>query len=456
MHIFLFNKSLRCVDNSTLIEQSNLGDVTPIFVFTEQVNPRKNHYFSNNSVQFMVESLHNLQSQINDKHGELYFFHDDLLRCLKQIHKLSPITSLGTNYDYSPYARKRTHELDEFCKKNDIRFICKEDNLLYNILEGATLKKDKQPYTVFTPFKNNCQKTLKIPEPDHHQVSFKKMPLLKQLKSSISDIDQYYTPNKDINVHGGRSNGLSILKSIDKFRTYDKERDRFTYSTTFLAAHNHYGTVSIREVYHACKKNDGLVNELHWRDFYYNLFHTHPYMLGGQVGDENKPFKEKFGKIKWSYDKKLFKKWCDGTLGIPVCDAGMRQMNKTGFMHNRLRMITSGVLSKLCRIPWWWGEKYFATKLVDYDCIQNAGGWGWGCHGIDPQQVFRIFSPQLQGEHYDPECEYIKMYIPELKDVPPEDIHKWDTMYVNYKVYYPPAIDYKEERKETLDMLKKL
>jgi deoxyribodipyrimidine photo-lyase len=454
MHVFLFNKSLRIHDNTTLNAQSLLGKIVPIFVFTEQVNPKKNQYFSDHSVQFMVESLEDLKKDIHKQGGELYFFHDDLIDCLHKLHKKAPFDSLGTNFDYSPYARRRTDELVQFCKKNEIEFVCKEDHVMYDILEGQTLKKDKTPYTVFTPFKNNCQKKLKVPSPVYTTIHFMKQPKWNSLR--VRDIHDYYTFNPHANITGGRTNGLHILSKLDQFHTYDKERDTFTYSTTFLSAHNHYGTVSIREVYEAAKQNTSIVNELCWRDFYYNLFYTHPYMLGGQIGDINQPFKEKFGKIKWVYDKELFKKWCNGTLGIPVCDAGMRQMNQIGFMHNRLRMITSGVLCKLCRLPWWWGEQYFARTLLDYDCIQNGGGWGWGCHGIDPQQVFRIFSPKLQGESYDKECIYIKKYIPELKDVPNKDIHNWEESHVNYTVYYPPAINYKEARKETLAMLANL
>ena len=177
-------------------------------------------------------------------------------------------------------------------------------------------------------------------------------------------------------------------------------------------------------------------------------------MLAGMIGKKNKAFKPKFDQIKWNYNKKLFERWCTGTLGIPSCDAGMRQLNQTGFMHNRLRMLTAAVLTKLLLIPWHYGEKYYATKLLDYDCIQNGGGWGWTVTGIDPTQLFRIFSPKSQSEKYDPDCEFIKKYIPELKDLDPKEIHNWEETYETHLKngikYYKPAIDYSEARKNAL------
>lgn len=460
MNIFLFNKSLRCYDNTTLINQmTEMGSIVPIFVFTEQVNKSKNKYFSNNSVEFMVESLIELSESIKKYGGKLYFFHNDnLINVLKDLHKISPINSLGTNFDYSPYAVHRQELLTDFCKKNNIIFYMKEDHVLYNILEGQTNKENGEPYSVYTPFRNYCLKNLHVPKPN----TFKKFDFIKTTKIEKSeyyisekDIHQFYEYNPNANIRGGRSNGLKILKNMDEFKDYKKNRDIFTYKTTFLSAHNHFGTVSIREVYYATKNKD-IINELIWRDFYYNLFYNNPHVLGGMIGNTNKSFKPKFDHIKWHNDKTLFNKWCNGTLGIPVCDAGMRQLNKTGFMHNRLRMVTACVLTKLLLLPWQWGEKYFATKLLDYDSIQNAGGWGWTAHGVDPNQVFRIFSPKSQSMKFDPECEYIKYHIPELKDVDPKDIHDWENKYINYTIYYKPAINYKENRKKSLEEFKRV
>ena len=461
MNIFIFNKSLRCIDNTTLIHQmKETGNITPIFIFTEQVNKKKNEYFSNNSVEFMIESLHELAQEIKKYNGKLYFFHnDDLIKVLKEIKE---INSIGTNFDYSPYAIQRQSFLKDFCNKHNITFYMKEDHVLYNILEGDTNKADGTPYSMYTPFRNHCVKNLKVREIDtFKKFIFKKNIVLEDNKYyiSIKEINKFYEYNEFANIRGGRNNGLKILKHLDKFKDYTEKRDLFTYNTTFLSAHNHFGTISIREVYYRAKElltNTGFINELIWRDFYYNLFYNNPHMLNGMIGGENKSFKPKYDKIKWSNNKTLFEKWCTGTLGIPVCDAGMRQMNKTGFMHNRLRMVTSSVLVKLLNLPWQWGEKYFAQNLLDYDSIQNGGGWGWGAHGIDPTQVFRIFSPANQSIKFDPDCIFIKKYIPELQNVNNEDIHKWDSNHTKYDIYFKPAIDYKKARKDTLTKLKTL
>lgn len=467
MNIFLFNKSLRCSDNTTLIEQIKIeNNIIPFFIFTEQVNQNKNKYFSNNSVKFMCESLHELSNEISKFNGKLYFFHsDNFIKVFNEIIKKNKINSIGTNFDYSPYAKQRQDLLNEFCIKYNITFYNKEDHTLYNILSGECYKKDGTPYSVYTPYKNHCLKNLTVPLPN----KFKKFNFIKnkELENnkyyiSIKDINNFFIEefNQLSNVLGGRSNGLKILKNINNFKDYSKERDYLTYNTTFLGAHNHFGTVSIREVYFAMEKYKlkGLIEQLIWRDFYYGLNYHNPHMLHGQLHGENKAFKEKFDKIKWNYNDELFDKWCQGKLGIPICDAAMIQLNTTSFMHNRCRMITSNILTKLLLIDWRWGEKYFAKKLLDYDSIQNNSGWLWTCGGIDPQNAFRIFSPQLQSKKFDKDCVYIKKYIPELIDIPNIDIHEWETAYVKYSnVSYPsPQIDYKKAREHGIKEYKKI
>ena len=462
MNIFLFNKALRIYDNTTLIDQIiNEKEIIPIFIFTEQVNQKKNKYFSNNSVQFMCESLHELAKDIDSKDGKLYLFQcDKLINVLKSFQN---INSIGTNFDYSPYAKERQDIIKKFCEKNNIKFYLKEDHVLFNILEEGILKQDKTPYTVYTPFKNHCLKNLTVSEPH----KFKKLNFVKnhELEKNkyylnLKDIDKFYDYNEFANITGGRSNGLKILKNMDKFKDYSKERDYLTFDTSFLGAHNHFGTISIREVYLAMKKDklNSLIEQLIWRDFYYGLSYFHPRMLEGQIGDINKAYRAKFDKIKWNNDKELFKKWCNGQLGIPICDAGMRQLNKIGFMHNRSRMITANILTKLLLIDWRWGEQYFALKLLDYDSMVNSCSWNWTCCGIDPAQPYRIFSPQLQSKKFDKECLYIKKNIPELKDVSNIDIHEWETASVKYPNinYPPPQIDYKKAREYGIKEYKKV
>ncbi len=468
MHIFLFHRDLRIVDNTTLIYQTKEhGSIVPIFIFPpEQIDPKQNKYFSNNAVQFMIESLHELSDDISKYKGEMYFFKGDNLDVLKKIHKKHNIESIGFNIDYTPYARKRDEEIMKWCEKEEIICYAKEDYALFDILDGQTKKKDQTPFLVYTPFKNHCLTNLDVREVDKFKkFKFEKVTKLKSNKYYINEkeLDDLYEDNEDINVHGGRKNGLKILDNLQRLKDYGEKRDILTYKTSFLGAYNHFTPISIREVYEAAEKKLGkksqFVAELIWRDFYINITYFFPRVLEGQISKENKSYREEYDNIKWSYDKKMFKKWCEGKTGFPVVDAAMRQMNTTGFMHNRCRMIVASFLTKDLHIDWRWGEKYFATKLVDYDPMSNSGGWLWSTGaGTDAQPWFRIFNPNTQGEKFDPNCEYIKKWIPELELVPPKDIHKWsetNEKWINDGVEYPePIVEHDKERLQTIKIYK--
>jgi len=467
MNIFIFNRGLRLTDNTTLIHQiKEKGSVVPIFIFTpEQIDPKQNDYFSNNSVQFMIESLHELSDEIKKKGGHMYFLKGDNVKVLKAIHRKEGIESIGSNTDYTPYARKRSDDIQKFCKKEGIEFYEKEDHVLYDILGGQTNKKDNSPYLVFSAFKNHCFNDLKVREVDGFKsFKFDKMENNKYILNE-KDIDDFYEDNPDINVHGGRKNGLKILKNIGHFKDYSKERDILTYKTTFLGAYNKFGPVSIREVYWAMEKqlgkHSGLIIELMWRDFYVNVAYNFPYVLKGQISGKNQSYKKEYDNIKWSQNKKWFNAWCNGTTGFPSVDASMRQLNETGYQHNRARMYSTSFLYKDMHIDSRWGELYFATKLVDYDPMSNSGGHFWvNGSGTDAQPWFRIFNPWTQQEKFDKDCEYIKHWLPELKDVPVKDIHNWYKPEVHEKwlnqgvKYYKPILDHDEERKVTLKLYK--
>lgn len=469
MNIFLFHRDLRLQDNTSLIQQiKQEKTITPIFIFPpEQINKTKNKYFNNNSVQFMIESLHDLYNSISKYNGKLYFFNDDTLTVLKNIHKITKINSIAFNFDYTPFALKRDNSIKKWCSDNNIKCIIHEDYLLYDILTGSTLKKDNTPYKVYTPFKNYCLKNLKVrPINKFNKFIFTKNTNLHNIKGylTIKEINKFYTNNEYINVHGGRVNALKILKNIKNFKNYNNCRDMLNYNTTYLGAHNHFTTVSIREVYYKIfnelGKNNDLINELHWRDYYSNIVYYFPDTLGKQIGKKNLSFKSKMDKLKWKNNNTLVEKWKKSQLGIPICDAAMRQLLITGHQHNRARMITSCVLTKLLLCDWRIGEYYFATKLVDYSPIQNNCGWQWQIGGIDPQQVSRIFSPELQSIKFDKDCKYIKKWLPELKNVPNEHIHNWSEYHKEYLKngikYYPPAFDYSKARKYFLDVYKKI
>jgi len=466
MNIFIFHRDLRINDNTTLIKMiKEMGEIIPIFIFTnDQILKTNNKYFSSNSVQFMIESLNELADAIKEKNGKLYFFTGDNIKILESIHKDYMINSIGYNIDYTPYARKRDKMINTWAENNNIKIYCNEDYALYDILDNQTINQtSKSAYLVFTPFKKYCMKNLTVKKPDKfNSFHFYKKNDLNNSKYIIDkkEIDKFYTSNKDINVNGGRKNGLKILSNIDNWDQYNDKRDSLTYKTTCLGAHNHFSTVSIREVYHKILdklgKTNGLINELHWRDFYINITYFYPRILQGMIKGKNKALKEKYDEIVWSYNKNKFKLWCEGKTGFPIIDAAMNQLNTTGFMHNRCRMVVASFLTKDLHIDWRMGEQYFATKLVDYDPMSNSGGWQWSAStGADSQPYFRIFNPWSQQIKFDKDCEYIKKWLPQLLDVPIKDIHKWYEVWENYKnVYYKPIIVHNDEKNKTLKIFK--
>jgi len=468
VNLFIFHRDLRLYDNTTLIYQHmEQMNCIPIFIFTpEQINPKKNKYFSNNSVQFMIESLHELSNDINEYKGKMYFFKGDNLKVLKSIHKLLEIQSIGFNVDYTPYAIKRDNEIKEFCHNNDITCYFKEDYPLYDILDGKTNKVDGTPYLVYTPFLKHLNSTLDVrPVNKFNKFNFQKKKELETLKYHLDekDIDDFYKENKEINVHGGRSNCLKILTSINKFKDYSKERDFLIYKTTYLSAGLHFNVVSIREVYHKVYSilgpSSGILRELVFRDFYMNIVYNFPYILQGQIKGSNISYKKEFDNIKWSYNKTKFEKFCQGQTGFPIVDACIRQLLKTGYMVNRGRMVVASFLTKDLHIDWRWGEQFFANHLVDYDPINNSQGWMWTTgNGTDAQPWFRIFNPWTQQKNYDKDCEYILKWVPELEQVPIKDIHNWFKPDVNIKYkeinYPPPMVQHDEERIETIRLYK--
>lgn len=459
MNLFIFHRDYRLFDNTTLIEMSKKeGTITPIFIFTPEQITKKNKYRSNNSVQFLIESLFELKESIKEYKGKIHFFYGNYMDVIKSFKN---VNSIGFNFDYSPYAVMRDTKIKEYCIKNNIKFYSKEDYLLYDILNNNTMNKSGSPYTVFTPYKKHCLANLKVRKPNKYN-NFKFTNKVINNKYIINDMKMksFYIENKDINVRGGRSNGLQILKKIKNWKDYNNMRNCMIYKTTFMSAYLHFNVLSIREVFYRILKklgrNNNLINELHWRDFYVNIMYFFPKVLIGMKKGKNKSFREKYDKILWKKNKKHFNAWKKGITGFPIVDACMRQMNTTGYMHNRGRMIVASFLVKNLNIDWKEGEKYFAQTLVDYDPSSNNGGWQWTSGGgTDAQPYFRIFNCWTQSKKFDPNCRYIKKWVPELKDVNNKDIHKWDIKHTDYNLYVKPIVDHKETREKTLKMFKK-
>ena len=447
--LFIFRRDLRLTDNTGLLKAKETCEtMVPIFIFTPEQVSNKNSYKSNNAVIFMIESLMDLKKQIDTAGGKLNTLYGDNITVLRHLIKELEIDCICLNADYTPYSIARDNAITGLCKKMKIDCIISHDQ--YLTVPGSVLNGSGEPYQKFTPYYNTAKK-IKVPEPVRagkiHFVN--KIFVTKYNISLETALEKLTTPNPQLMVYGGRDAGVARLKSAVKTQShYSSTRDLLKNYTSVLSAYIKFGCVSIREVYSAFSGNTDFIRELYWRDFYGNIIYSFPRVIGHSQ-------KEKYDKIKWKSSPALFDAWCKGRTGFPVVDAGMRQMNTTGYMHNRCRMIVSSFLIKILHIDWRKGEKYFAEKLVDYDVASNNGGWQWSAgSGADSQQYNRIFNPYTQGRDYDPDCVYIKRWVEELKDVEPEDIHKWDVAREKYQgLKYPePIVDYKKEREVALNM----
>ncbi len=454
--IFIFRRDYRLYDNTAFIEcYNNSEHILPIFIFTPE-QTKENKYFSSNSFQFLINSLNDLDLDLKNKYkSKLYYFYGDNIDILNKINKKINIKDIYFNIDYTPYAIQRDNSIRKFCEDNNI--LCKtfEDYLLFPI--GTITKKDGGYYQKYTPFKNTAIK-MNPNKPKNN--TFRSNKFIKNVNFDFSydtsNLHNLYTHNPNLLLNGGRSEALKILKNSQKFSSYKDHRNDLTYQTTHLSAFIKFGCVSIREVYWNFKDkvglHNGLIEQLLWREFYFYIIYNQPDIL-----TKGNPQHMKFAYIPWKNNKNHFEKWKKGETGFPVVDAGIREMITTGYMHNRARLITASILIKVLQIDWKWGEEYMAKNYMDYDPSVNNGNWQW-CSGTgeNPQDYWRFFSPWKQAIDYDPNCEYIKKWIPELKDIPNEAILKWNEKYNEFKdqtTYPKPLVEFDAKlREETLEM----
>jgi len=449
--LFIFHRDLRTQDNNGLLESSRQCEkLYTCFIFTPEQVGKANSFRSQNAIQFMIESLGELMGDLNKQGGELLLFYGNQNAILRSLIQELDIDAIYFNKDYTPYSVKRDQETEDLCKKFSIECQMFAD---YYLFEPGSIKTGGgSAYKKYTPFYNAAIKK-HVPEPTRKQISHlskttKNMPNRISLKDAFS---HFTKENEGILVHGGRSNGIQRLKlALRDQKQYDKKRDFFIENTTFLSAYIKFGCVSIREVYHTLKPIHGIVRELIWRDFFAHVLYAYPTVVG-------QSYQEKFRKIKWHHSESDFEKWKKGQTGFPIVDACMRQLNTTGYMHNRGRMTVASFLVKILLMDWRLGEKYFAQKLTDYDIASNNGGWqGISGTGVDMKPYFRDMNPWIQSSNFDNDAEFIKKWVPELKDVDAKDIHKWydawtDEKYKNVK-YPKPMVDYGEQKQKMLHM----
>lgn len=447
VNIHIFRRDLRLDDNTTLNETQT--DTIPIFIFTP-TQIEKNDYKSDFALAFLCHSLLELDEALQKKGSKLHVFYGEPTDVLNDICKDNNITSISFNKDYTPYALRRDGEIEDFCQANGIACNSYHDTLLTP--PDSITKDDGKPYTVYTPFYKKASSTQEVAQP---KTSF---PKLIRINSGDKSIIEKIKPDArsmpKILLQGGRKEALSILYSLKEIKDYKTIRDiPAVKGTSKLSAHHKFGTISIRETYWHGQEVFGadsqFIKELYWRDFFTQIAFNFPYVFG-------KEFQEKYQGLKWKDNEEWLTAWCEGKTGFPIVDAGMRELNNTGYMHNRVRMIVSSFLTKDLHIDWRKGEKYFAQKLIDYDPAVNNGSWQWAAStGCDAQPYFRIFNPWLQQKKFDTDCKYIKKWVPELVDLDASEIHKLDEQRPLSPIDYPkPIVNHKDQKEYALAMFK--
>jgi deoxyribodipyrimidine photo-lyase len=397
VNVHWFRRDLRLYDNTSLNHAlaENLP-VLPVFIFDECIvdelpasDPR-------------ISFIHDTISEINDellKYGSsLLILKGDPVIVWKKVITSYDINAVYVNKDYEPYSISRDLKVEELLHEKGIPLFGFKDHVVF---EGnEILKSDDSPYTIFTPYKNRwLQKLSGIPL---QRYSSLKTGVQNYFKCSFSfpSLRELGFTKSSLRV---RPYDLSVIESYDKFRDYPSAD-----KTSYLGPHLRFGTVSIRKIVQtAINGNAVFLSELIWREFFMQILFHFP-----NVVTDN--FKSKYDNIRWRNDEKEFKKWCNGETGFPIVDAGMRQLNESGYMHNRVRMITAGFLCKYLLIDWRWGEAYFATKLLDYELSSNNGNWQWAAGtGCDAVPYFRIFNPEIQQQKFDRDKEYVRKWIKE-------------------------------------------
>jgi len=399
--VFWFRRDLRLDDNLGLNAALSSGlKVIPIFIFdTEIINKLEKN-------DLRIKMIHAALVKLNDamlgNRCNVGMYLGNPKAVFESLLKKYKIKSVYTNRDYEPYALKRDKSIKSFLEKKNVTYKSFKDQVIFE--KDEVVKDDGNPYKVYTPYSRKWIETLNArgfetckSETKLNSLASLELPYLT-LKEIGFDEKEYDIPIFNINS-----------KTIEKY----EETRNFPYlnSTSRIGAHLRFGFVSIRKLVEKAhkKSNKTYLKELIWREFFMQILWHFPYT-------QEKSFKPKYDRIKWLNNDEEFKKWCEGNTGYPLVDAGMRELNQTGFMHNRVRMLVGSFLCKHLLIDWRWGEKYFAKKLLDYEMSSNVGNWQWvaGC-GVDASPYFRIFNPKEQIKKFDKDFTYIKKWVPEFQ-----------------------------------------
>ena len=400
--IFWLRRDLRLDDNAGLYYAlKGRYPVLPVFIFdTEILDGLTNRQDAR--VEFIHKTMLNLNQQLAGLGSGLIIKHGKPLAVWQQLTQEFDIAEVFTNHDYEKYAIARDSKVQELLNAQGIGFYTYKDQVIFE--KNEVLTGSHQPYTVFTPYSKKWKEKLNnfylrsYPTESYFQNFFNiknlSIPTLQDIGfvESGCEFPAYIVPDEVINQYSEQRNFPAIN------------------GTSKLSVHLRFGTLSIRKlVRKALALNNTWLNELIWREFYMGILHHFPHVCDGQS------FKKEYDNINWRNNEEEFRLWCAGKTGYPIVDAGMRELNETGFMHNRVRMITASFLIKHLLIDWRWGEAYFAKKLLDFDFAANNGGWQWAAgSGCDAAPYFRVFNPKTQTEKFDSDLKYIKKWVPEL------------------------------------------
>ncbi len=402
--VFWHRRDLRMDDNAGLYRAlSKHTNVLPIFIFDKDILDLLEDK-DDRRVEFIHHYITKLSAEYAKAGGALQVFYGKPLEVFKQLTETYTVEAVYTNRDYEPYAAKRDAEMAGFLATQNSSFNTYKDQVIFE--KGEILKDDGKPYTVYTPYSKRWRAKL-------NDFYLKPYPVEKYLQNLFKPEKPFDIPT--LESMGFIATGLpfpSVEVDNDIIKHYHDTRNLpAVEGTSRLSVHLRFGTVSIRKLAaYALKTNDTWLSELIWREFFMAILGHFPNVVGHA-------FKSQYDNIIWSNNEAHFEAWCNGQTGYPIVDAGMRELNETGFMHNRVRMIVASFLTKHLLIDWRWGEAYFARKLLDFELSANNGNWQWaaGC-GCDAAPYFRVFSPALQTEKFDPKHVYIKRWVPEYQE----------------------------------------
>jgi deoxyribodipyrimidine photo-lyase len=424
MTIFWFRRDLRLEDNHGLYEAlANSKAVLPIFIFDKMILDELPQ--DDARVTFIYECLVEINTKLQKINKSLAVFYGKPEDIFEQIIADHNLEAVYTNHDYEPYALKRDTELKSFFDQKSISFQTFKDQVVFE--RNEVVKDDGTPYVVYTPFSKKWKEKLK----NNPIENYKSEALLEK-------IAPHSYPFIGLNDFGFKESAIKvrpydITKNIIENYT-DTRNFPAVDKTSYASVHLRFGTISTRKLvqYAAKFEDETYLKELIWREFFMQILWHFPNTV-------HNSFRPKYDAIQWKNNEELFKKWCQGKTGYPIVDAGMRQLNKTGYMHNRVRMVVASFLTKHLLIDWRWGETYFAQKLLDYEQSSNVGNWQWAAgSGVDAAPYFRIFNPTEQVKKFDKDLKYIKKWVPEL-----ETLH-----------YPDPIVDHKTARELCLKTYK--